>query len=60
MEDFYVAIQLDDEKEAKRIYDAFSDGGSVTLPLGPTFWAKSFAMLRDRFGTPWMINVPNA
>jgi len=60
VEGFYVSIQLADEKEAKRIFDAFSDGGTVTVPLGPTFWATSFAMLRDRFGTPWMINVPKA
>jgi PhnB protein len=28
------------------------------MALGETFWSKAFAMLTDRFGTPWMINVP--
>jgi PhnB protein len=60
VEGFHVSIQIDDEKEGKRIFDALADGGTVTLPYEPTFWAKRFAMLRDRFGTPWMINVPNA
>ena len=55
-----VSIQVDTESEARRIFDALADGGTVTLPFQPTFWAKRFAMLRDRFGTPWMINVPNA
>jgi PhnB protein len=60
VEGFYVSIQLDDEKEGKRIFDALADGGTVTLPYEPTFWAKRFGMLKDRFGTPWMINVANA
>jgi len=24
--------------------------------LEETFWAQRFAMVTDRFGTPWMIN----
>ena len=30
------------------------------MPLGETFWAHRFAMLTDRFGTPWMINCEKA
>jgi PhnB protein len=60
VEGFYVSIQIEDEKEGQRIFNALSDRGTVQLPFEPTFWAKRFAMLRDRFGTPWMINVPNA
>ena len=60
VEGFYVSIQIEDEKEGQRIFNALSDGGAVQVPFEPTFWAKRFAMLRDRFGTPWMINVPNA
>jgi hypothetical protein len=26
------------------------------MPLQPTFWAKGFGMLIDRFGIPWIIN----
>ena len=29
----------------------------VTMPLAPTFWAKTFGMLTDRFGIQWMVNV---
>lgn len=50
-----VSIQVDSDSEAKRIFDAFADGGTVTLPFGPTFWAKGFGMVKDRFGTPWMV-----
>lgn len=26
------------------------------MALGPTFWARKFGMVTDKFGTPWMIN----
>ena len=46
--------------EAKRIFDALCQGGSVTMPFQKTFWAEGFGMCRDRFGTPWMVNVEGA
>ena len=42
--------------EAERIFQALSDGATITMPIGETFWAKRFGMLTDRFGTPWMVN----
>ena len=32
-------------------------GGTVTVPLQQTFWARAFAMITDRFGVPWIINA---
>ena len=29
----------------------------VQQPFQPTFWAKSFGMLIDQFGTPWIVNA---
>ena len=52
----YVTIALDSTDEAQRIYDALSPGGSIEMPLEKTFWAERFAMFKDRYGTPWMIN----
>ena len=46
-----------DAGEAKRVFDALSEGGTVTAPLGPTSWSAAFGMLVDRFGTPWMIGA---
>jgi PhnB protein len=42
--------------EARRVFDALAQGGSVTMPMQKTFWAASFGMLTDRFGTPWMVS----
>ena len=49
-------LSYDDTAAAKRVFDALSDGGTVTMPWSPTFWAESFGMLRDQYGTPWIVN----
>jgi PhnB protein len=53
---FDVTIALDDLDEAKRIFEALSAGGIVTMPMQETFWTRGFAMFTDRFGVRWMIN----
>jgi len=56
----YVSLNLDTPAEADRIYEALAENGSVIMPIGKTFWAERFAMLIDRFGTPWMLNCEAA
>jgi len=51
-----VSLDIPDPAEAERVYKALADGGAVQMELQETFWAQRFAMFRDRFGTPWMIN----
>ena len=53
---FSITIQLNDEVVAKRIFRSLSEGGTETMPLQQTFWAKRFGMVVDRFGIPWMVN----
>jgi PhnB protein len=55
-----VALQIKDPAQADKIYAALSEGGSITMPIGETFWAVRFAMFVDRFGIPWMINCEAA
>jgi PhnB protein len=43
------------DAEAQRLFAALSEGGEVRIPLSKTFFASSFAMVRDRFGVPWTI-----
>ncbi len=56
LQGFCVSIQIDDEPRAEGIFTALAEGGSVLMPFEPSFWAKKFGMVTDRFGTPWMIN----
>lgn len=53
---FSVALGVDSVDEAKRVFDALSDGGQVQMPLDKTFFAAAFGVLVDKFGVPWMIN----
>ena len=52
----YLSLTVDTDKEAERIYTLLSDGGGqIFMPMEKTFFASRFAMLRDRFGTSWMV-----
>ena len=52
----HLSLSPADEAQAKKWYDALRDGGKVNMELMPTFWAKLFAMVRDRYGIYWMIS----
>ena len=51
-----LAIQYDTVDQAHGAFHALSQGGQVTMPLSPSFWAKTFGMLTDRFGVSWAVN----
>jgi len=51
----YLSLALDSVEEAERIYDLLSRGGQIFMPMQETFFAFRFAMLRDQFGTSWML-----
>lgn len=53
----WVSIQADGVAEGRHLFDALAQGGQVVMPFEATFWSPGFGMARDRFGTPWMINV---
>lgn len=55
MRSAYLTLLLDSTEEAERIYALLSEGGDIFMPMEETFFAFRFAMLRDRFGTSWMI-----
>lgn len=52
----HISVQAEGMAQAERLYRELSVQGSVQMELQKTFWAEGFAMLTDRFGTPWMIN----
>ena len=51
-----LALQYDSVDKAHGAFHALLPGGQVTMPLAPTFWAKTFGMLTDRFGVSWAVN----
>ena len=55
MRSAYLTLTLDTAEEAERVYALLAEGGQIFMPMEETFYAKRFAMLRDRFGTSWML-----
>lgn len=55
MRSAYLSLSLDSPEEVERLYSLLAGGGQVFMPIQETFFATRFAMLRDRFGTSWML-----
>ena len=55
MRSAYLALTVESEQDAERIYAALIDGGEIFMKLERTPFANRFAMLRDRFGASWML-----
>lgn len=52
-----LALAVPNESDARKAFDGLADGGTVQMPLTPTFWSPCFGMLTDRFGLGWMVMV---
>jgi PhnB protein len=55
MRSAYLSLTVDSAEEAERLYALLAEGGEIFMKMEETFFAKRFAMLRDRFGTSWML-----
>ncbi|MDB4885072.1 MAG: 3-demethylubiquinone-9 3-methyltransferase [Gemmatimonadetes bacterium] len=55
MRSAYLALSLDREEDAERTYALLTVGGEIFMKMAKTPFANRFAMLRDRFGTSWML-----
>jgi len=56
MRSVYLCLSVGSDEEAERIYALLAYGGEIFMPMQETFFAFRFSMLRDKFGTSWMIN----
>jgi PhnB protein len=55
MRSAYLTLSTETEQEAERIYALLAENGQIFMKMEKTFFANRFAMLRDRFGTSWML-----
>ena len=55
MRSAYLTLTVDTEAEAERVYALLVDGGQIFMKMEKTHFANRFAMLRDKFGTSWML-----
>ena len=57
---YSVTIWLTDAENAKSIFTALAAGGSVLMPLQPTFWAEAFGVVTDKYGVSWEVNCASS
>lgn len=56
---FCISLHPEDADKAQSLWAGLTEGArAIQMPLAPTFWSPMFGMFIDRFGQPWMINVP--
>jgi len=55
MRSAYLSLSLDREEDAERVYALLADGGEIFMKMEKMPFANRFAMLRDKFGTSWML-----
>ena len=51
----HINLEPDTRKETKRLFDALSDGGKITMPW-KMFWGAYYGSCTDKFGINWMFN----
>jgi PhnB protein len=55
MRSAYLTLRLNTPEKAENIYNLLSSDGEIFMKMEKTFFANRFAMLRDKFGTSWML-----
>jgi len=52
-----LSVSTSSEAEVDKIFNGLSEGGTVQMPLGKTFFSPRFGMVADKFGVGWMVLV---
>ena len=51
-----INLEPDTRAETKKLFDALSAGGKVTMELQDMFWGAYFGSCTDKFAVQWMFN----
>jgi PhnB protein len=54
---FALNIEPESADEARRLFEALSLGGKVTMDISKTDWSEIYGQLTDQFGVQWMVNL---
>jgi PhnB protein len=57
---YAIALQAANDAEAERLFAALSAAGKIDVPLMTTPFASRFGIVRDKFGTPWIVQASQA
>jgi uncharacterized glyoxalase superfamily protein PhnB/uncharacterized protein YndB with AHSA1/START domain len=52
----HISLEPETRAETKKLYEALSTGGKVTMDLQDMFWGAYFGSCTDKYGINWMFN----
>ncbi len=52
----HINLEPDTREETKKLFDALSIGGQISMQLQDTFWGAYYGSCTDKFGVQWMLN----
>jgi PhnB protein len=52
----HISLEPDTKAETKKLFDALSNGGKITMELKVMFWGDYYGSCTDKFGVQWMFN----
>jgi len=51
-----INLEPDTKAETKRLFQALSSGGKITMDLQDMFWGAYYGSCTDKYGVQWMFN----
>ena len=57
---FSISVSPESRERAESLFNALSDGGTVTMPMQDMFWGSYFGSCADKFGVNWQVNFEGA
>ena len=52
----HICLEPETRAETKRLFDALSNGGNITMPLADMFFGAYFGECSDKYGINWMFS----
>ncbi|UII21289.1 VOC family protein [Fulvivirga ligni] len=52
----HISLHPESRMETRRLFDALSEDGHITMELTDMFWGDYFGSCTDKFGIHWMFN----
>lgn len=52
-----ICVELDSEEEVSKAWNVLKVDGQIEVELSPTFFAKLYGSVKDRFGITWQFIV---
>ncbi len=52
----HIMLESDTRLETKRLFDALSEEGEVTMDLQQMFWGAYYGSCTDKYGVQWMLS----